>query len=185
MKTDEIDKLFRNIDGDFDLEAPNEGHKARFLEKLKHNQIHRPKENSKNAFLKPLLAIAASIIICFGMFVFLQNKPEASGLASVSQEFSQTQEFFSTAISSELKKLDAQRSPENEVLVADALKQIDVLETNYERLKIDLKESGNDKRVIYAMISNFQSRIDILENVLKTIEDINQLKQSKQNQSIL
>lgn len=57
---------------------------------------------------------------------------------------------------------------------------MELLEKNYENLKIDLKESGNDKRVIYAMISNFQSRIDLLENVLKTIENLKTLKPTTQ-----
>ena len=48
----------------------------------------------------------------------------------------------------------------------------------YEKLKLDLTSSGEDKRVIYAMITNFQNRIDLLENVLEQIEEIKQLKNS-------
>ena len=44
-------------------------------------------------------------------------------------------------------------------------------------LKEDLTISGDDSRVIYAMISNFQSRIEVLQNVLQKIEEIKQLKQ--------
>ena len=182
MKTDKIEELFKNFKDDFDIEIPETGHEQRFLKKLNSNKIHVIEKTSNRSFFKPFMAIAASIIICFGLFVFLQNKPTVNGLASVSPELSQTQDFFTTAITSELNKIKTERSPENEVLVSDALKQLELLEKNYERLKLDLKESGNDKRVVYAMISNFQSRIDILENVLKSIEDIKQFKQSEQNQ---
>ena len=39
----------------------------------------------------------------------------------------------------------------------------------------DLLESGNDKRVIHAMIQNFQQRIDLLSEVLEQIENIKSL----------
>ena len=41
----------------------------------------------------------------------------------------------------------------------------------------DLSESGDDKRVIYAMISNFQNRIDVLQTVIERVDAIKQLKQ--------
>ncbi|MGC1631406.1 MAG: hypothetical protein WA749_04755 [Gelidibacter sp.] len=184
MKEDNLDRLFKNLDNDLDIEMPEDGHEHRFLDKLTSNRNVSDKK-IKRTFYKPFLAIAASIIICFGLFFFLQNKPQENGLASVSPELSQTQDFFTAAITSELNKIRVERSPENELLISDALKQMELLEKNYERLKIDLIDSGNDKRVIYAMISNFQSRIDLLENVLKTIEDIKRLKQVKQNQMTL
>ena len=53
------------------------------------------------------------------------------------------------------------------------------LENEYESLITDLSESGNDQRVIYAMISNFQNRIEILQNTLQQIEIVKQLKNSK------
>jgi septum formation inhibitor-activating ATPase MinD len=60
--------------------------------------------------------------------------------------------------------------------VDDALKQVAILENKYVGLKKDLVQSGNDKRVIYAMISNFQNRINLLQQVIKKIEEIKNLK---------
>lgn len=34
MSKDNLDHLFKNLEGQFDVETPNEGHQARFLEKL-------------------------------------------------------------------------------------------------------------------------------------------------------
>ncbi|HUH28459.1 hypothetical protein [Gelidibacter sp.] len=185
MKTDKLEELFRDLEHEFDIEIPEIGHQQRFFDKL--NSVNK-KENAKAPKRKSftvILSIAASIIVFFGLFIFLQNKMEVNDLASVSPELSQTQDFFTTAISSELNKIKAQRNPENEILISDALKQMELLEKNYERLKLDLKASGKDKRVIYAMISNFQSRIDILENVLKSIENLKEFKQSEQTQMTL
>ena len=106
----------------------------------------------------------------------LQNQPEALDLASVSPELSETQDFFTVTIENELKKLNEERSPLTEQIINDALIQIQILEKDYQNLKTDLIESGQDQRVIYAMISNFQNRIDILNTVLEQIEDVKQLK---------
>ena len=99
-------------------------------------------------------------------------------LASISPEMKETQTFFTNAIALEIDKLQQETSPEFKQLVDDALEQINKLETEYEKLKLDLTSSGEDKRVIYAMITNFQNRIDLLENVLEQIEEIKQLKNS-------
>ena len=79
-------------------------------------------------------------------------------------------------IENELKKLNNERSPLTEQIITDALEQVQLLENDYQNLKTDLTESGSDQRVIYAMITNFQSRIDILNTVLEQIEIIKELK---------
>jgi hypothetical protein len=91
---------------------------------------------------------------------------------------SETQAFFTTAIIQEIATLNNERSPKTETIINDALNQVNILEKEYESLKIDLTESGDDKRVIYAMISNFQNRIDVLQNVLKQIEEVKQLNKN-------
>lgn len=177
MKKDTIDDLFDNLKGEFDIEEPNQGHKLRFLDKLKTNDIVSNDFKKQSGFnWKPFLAIAASIVICFSVFMTLQNEPEAIDLASVSPELSKTQDFFTVTIENELKKLNNERSPLTEQIINDALKQIQLLENEYQNLITDLTESGNDQRVIYAMISNFQTRIAILNTVLEQIKDVQQLK---------
>jgi len=87
----------------------------------------------------------------------------------------ETQEFFTKTIERELFEIKENITPENQALVEDAITQVDVLEKEYKKLKGDLLESGEDKRVIYAMIDNFQNRINLLQNVLEQIEVIKEL----------
>ncbi|WP_431137600.1 hypothetical protein [Psychroserpens mesophilus] len=187
MKKDNIDQLFEKLDTKFDVDTPNSGHQNRFLEKLK--QQHRTDDTSpqqKSNYWKPILAVAASIVLCFSIFTFMQEQePDLKDLASVSPELSKTQDFFTLAIQNELETLETERSPETEELIDDALKQLNVLEKDYEKLKKDLTESGDDKRVVYAMISNFQNRIDVLEHVLQNIEEVKQFKSNASNQNTL
>ena len=74
------------------------------------------------------------------------------------------------------QNLKAENAPGTEAIVEDALTQLEKLETEYKKLQKDLRNSGQDERVIYAMISNFQQRIDLLKQVLDQIENIKSLK---------
>ncbi|MCB0398906.1 MAG: hypothetical protein KDD26_04640 [Winogradskyella sp.] len=177
MEKDAIRDLFEGLRGEFDINKPKHGHENRFLEKL--NTSDKALVDNKkiiNFNWKPFIAIAASVIICLGIFTTINAQPEVMDLASVSPEMSETQDFFTATINAELKKLNNERSPLTEQIITDALNQIELLEKDYQKLKTDLTESNKDQRVIYAMINNFQNRIDILNTVLDQIETIKELK---------
>ena len=175
MKKDNLDTLFNNLKHEFDLEAPTADHEKRFLKKLNRQEL-ADTSKPKNSFWKPFLGIAATLAILVTVFVTTQQKDTVHDLASISPEMAETQNFFTNAIASELTKIKQESNPETKILIADAMMQMQRLEKEYKDLKNDLSESGEDKRVIYAMISNFQNRIDLLQNTLIQIENIKQLK---------
>jgi len=179
MKKDMIDDVFEGLQGQFDIEAPEVNHEQRFLEKLQKQQNKVVDLHKKSSFnWKSFLAIAASITLVIALFIGNQPQEITDDLASVSPEMAETQEFFAATIAQELTKLENVNSPQARLLASDAIKRIELLEKEYEALKKDLKTSGNDKRVIYAMISNFQNRIDILQTVLLQIENVKKLQQN-------
>lgn len=179
MSKDKLDNIFKHLENDFDIEVPSSGHKARFLDKLNNQNNEGTKViKLRTNIWKPVIGIAASIVLLISVSIGLNQKEGVVDLASVSPEMAQTQDFFTASINEELRKLKEESSPEVQVLIQDALKRIQLLEKNYESLKIDLKDSGEDNRVIYAMISNFQNRIDILQSTLEQIEIVKQLKNS-------
>lgn len=177
MKTEnnKLDELFEGLD--FNSEEPSAGHKERFFQKLEQqNSAQKPKVRS---IWLPVLSVAASIALALLLFGNMLNTNQAYGkgdLASVSPEMKETQDFYSALIESELNSIEAEKSPETEAIINDALVQMEKLESEYAKLKKDLLKSGNDKRVIYAMINNFQQRIDLLQEVLDQIENIKSLK---------
>jgi len=181
MKKDSIEKMFKSLEGDFDVYVTPIGHQKRFLDKL--NEREKVSKAKRN-WWKPL-SIAASILILIaaGALFFKQNTSK-SDLASVSPEMQKTQFFFTSTINLELQTLKSFTSPEAKNIIADALIQLDNLEKKYEGLEKDLSESGNDQRVIYAMISNFQRRIELLQQVIEKIEEIKILKTNKHETTI-
>ena len=175
QQKDNLEALFNTLKHEFDVEEPTQDHEKRFLKKLSNRSIaHTPKKTYN--FWKPAIGIAASIAILISVFVGAQQEDITYDLASISPEMAETQNFFTSTIATELIKLEKETNPETKLLISDALMQIERLENEYNTLKEDLSESGEDKRVIYAMITNFQNRIEILESTLKQIDNIKQLK---------
>ena len=178
MKKNTLDELFKDLEGSFDTQKTPEGHQRRFMDRLK--QMEAPVQPAaKRSWWKPL-SIAASIVVIIGLgFMMTQQQEAPMDLASISPEMEQTQNFFTTAINAEIKKLEAFDSPETKALVDDALSKVADLEAAYDKLREDLTISGNDKRVVHAMIANLQNRIDLLEQVVVMVEDLNNLKSEK------
>lgn len=186
MNNEKLDTLFKDLD--FDVLEPSATHESDFLKKLKgQDKDEAPKRGKVIPFWKPLLAIAACLaigILVFGKSILQQTAPN-NDLASVSKEMATTQSFYSTLIASELDKLQEQQTPETKKLVNDTMMQLEILENDYQKLKNDLTESGQDKRVVYAMINNFQQRIALLQTVLETLENINNLKLQDNENNLL
>ncbi len=168
---DNLENIFKEFQNQFDVEEPNIGHFKRFEEKL--NKGTKPNILFK---LWPLIAIAASIILIFGIWVGASFSKSGMELASISSEMGETQNFFVATIEKELATIEKERNPDTEQLISDGLQQLNKLEEEYQALTLELKENTTDKRIIYAMISNFQQRIEVLQNLLIQIEDVKQLK---------
>lgn len=182
MHKDKLDILFKRLEGGFDTEDTPKGHQERFMARLNENQTATRKSNF--GWWKPL-SIAATIVLLITLGLTKGDAtPESADLASVSPEMEQTQSFFTTTINEELETLKALHSPQTQNLVDDTMAQLNALEVEYDQLKVDLVESGNDRRVIYAMISNLQNRVDLLQEVIATIEEIKNFKSNENETTI-
>lgn len=184
MDTNNLDDFFKELD--LDVAEPKDGHQDRFAEKLQKSGYKGNKVGEIRMLWTPFLGAAAAIFIIVMLagtsFGSLINRGD---LAGISPEMKETQQFYTNLIKTELAKLEAANTPETEKLVIDALAQMDKLDLDYEKLKIDLKNSGQDKRVIFAMISNLQQRIDILTSVMEQIEKIKELKNPNNENNII
>jgi hypothetical protein len=72
--------------------------------------------------------------------------------------------------------LKKKETPQSKALINDALKQMEALEKDYENLKQEIIKNGENKQIIYAMITNMQTRISFIKSVLDQVETINKLK---------
>ena len=174
MKDESLEKLFKELEGQFDTEEPMEGHQSRFLDKLGAAQgtisINRKKPTT---WWKPL-SIAASIVLLCALAIGLPNLNSSTEeqLANISPEVSETRLYFTSLIEQQVSELQAASTPETEILVAEALAQLKKLDKNYTKLEQDLIDGGDPNLILSAMINNFQTRISLLKDVMYQIETI-------------
>ncbi|MFD1316665.1 DUF4179 domain-containing protein [Namhaeicola litoreus] len=156
----------------FDREEPPVGHFERFQ-----NRLDKPtKGGSFKGVIKilPWLMAAASILLLVFVSTLNINDTKNAGveLAEVSPEMKETQGFFESTIRKEIALIEKAKNPENQKIIEDGFEQLNKLEENYQKLTLELKESGENKRVIFAMITNFQQRIEVLQTILLQLEEL-------------
>ncbi len=169
-ENDKLDELFKKHQNNWDIEELNANHKDDFLNKL--NQ-----KKSKRNYFTPY-AIAASLILFIGISFFYKSNEKPKKLEFASVETRQTDSIFSVLIQKEFVKIKAKKSPENDIIIADALKEMKILDTDYQNIIIELKNNGENKSIIMALMTNLQTRISFLQNVIQHIEDNEKIKKS-------
>ncbi|MCM5663112.1 hypothetical protein [Galbibacter mesophilus] len=186
-KKDNIEELFEKLEGQWDNEVPNTGHENRFLEKLEANKNnkHTIKKNGSNKWV--WLSIAASVVVLMivGIQFFKSPTDAVNAIAEEPTEVQKTQFYFASIISEEMEKIEAESTPETKKIVSDAMLQIQKLEKDYKKLEEDLANDGNSKKILHAMIINFQTRISLLEDVLDQIEEVKNLNTSNNENQII
>ncbi len=173
---DQLVELFEQLEGQFDLAEPTAGHQERFLEKLGAAQngvaYTKPKGSS---WWRPVM-IAASVALVMGFFVGKSLFSSTPTLQDISPEMAETQVYFTSLIEVELTKVRSEAGPDTQLIVDDAMEQLEKMEADYLQLREELIANGDDRRLIHAMINNFQTRIDLLQNVLIQIDEVKLLK---------
>ncbi|MEN2403004.1 anti-sigma factor [Flavobacterium sp. MC2016-06] len=175
-ENDNLDQLFEKFENQWDVQELNSNHQVNFLNKLN-------KKESKRKYWF-MTAVAASIVLMLGVSIFYKNdKPKEFKFAS--KETKRTDSIFNILIDNELVKLKEKSSPENEQIINDALKQMKVFDADYQKIINELQKNGENKQIIYAMISNLQTRISFLQTVLQRIEENENLKNTTTHEKTL
>ena len=177
MSKDSLDSLFERLQGEFDVVEPQNGHQERFLEKLNQGQGTIALNKKKASWWKPL-SIAASIalVAILGYQAFGPQPNIKQQVVKIAPEVSQTEFYFANLIEQQVEVLKEEKTPETAQLVDDTLTQLQRLDKDYQTLEQDLVNGGDSKIILSAMITNFQTRIDLLKEVLSQIENIKNLK---------
>jgi hypothetical protein len=149
----------------YDIYAPEPGHFERFQSKLNNRK-------KKVNLYKIYLPIAASILLAIGLG-WMNQTP--SDLAQISPELKQTQAFFEGSIQHEISFIETLKGSDDDKIVADGMAKIKQMEAEYQELREELDKVGYNKKIIHAMIMNYQYRMEVLQNIIKQIENTQQL----------
>ncbi len=158
---DKLQQFFS--ENEFEFKEPNTGHLERFERRL-----NKPKKHKKNS--RKWLSVAASIALIFGFWLGSKHQKREFDLADISPKMEEAQNYFLSTIHQEIKTLEKNRSLETEKIIENALEELEELEDDYKTFVRELSKNGSQRRVIGAMIKNYQRRIGILERTLKQID---------------
>lgn len=173
---DSIAEIFKKFENQWDVQELLSNHSERFLIKQKSSK------NTKTAWYP--LPIAVSILLLVGLF-FIFNKAEPTNdFTLVSAETQRTDSIFSAMVQKELMEINKKKSPLNEKIINDALKQMQLMDADYEKIKKELINNGESQQIIYAMIHNFKTRIEFLENVLLQLNNAEKLNTTYHEKTI-
>ncbi len=167
------------------------GHEKRFLKRLDNERFVRKKKSYT------LLKIAATVLIIISVAVFsyknnstteplnttvvskVPKNNKAITLGDLSPDLKKVEDYYETTIHVALYNLEV--SEENKSLVNSYLEQLTTLNSEYEKLNLELNESGPNDQTISALIRNLQLRLQLLQRLRKKI---NQFKTVKNDQTI-
>lgn len=167
-ENDCIDNLFASLEGQWDLYEPSRGHSDRFLDR-------QAQKKKRPVFMIPF-AIAASLVLAFGLFTFYDKATDRpQQIAEMSKQTRETDSVFTSIIKYEVARMKAKESELNKPMIEDALAQLKAMDTDYQRIKSDLAKGGETKQLIHALVANLKTQISFLENVLNQLESNEQL----------
>jgi len=177
MKEDEnIEALFESLAGSFDGEIPRDGHRDRFLGRLREEATGQTKRRDNPWWRNLSIAATIALLLASSVFLFRSEPSLESKVAEISPQASETTRHFAGLVSLQIQELEQMSSPETKPLVDDTLTQLEQLDSDYKKLERDLIQGGDSKLILSAMITNFQTRIDLLREVMERVEEIKQFK---------
>ncbi len=155
----------------WDIEEPLVGHEKRFSEKL---NAFKPKKK-KNYWTA--IGIVASFLLGISILYFTSLSQEKEVVFS--PQVQETHDYFSSILTVEVSNLKKLENPATKMMIKDALLEMERLEKDYESLKIEIRKNGENKQIVFAMITNMQTRISFIKQVLEQVEQLN--SQSNEN----
>lgn len=159
---DKLQDYFSNQD--FDFHEPHSGHMERFQRKL-----NRPKKRQLNW---QWMSVAASLVLGFTFWLGTFTQKQTIDMADISPKMKEVQNYFVSTIYQELQTIEKSRSLETETIIEEALDAIEDLEEDYNVFVKELNNNGDQRKLLNAMVKNYQQRLEILENLLKQIDQI-------------
>jgi len=144
-------------------QEPKLGHQKRFAKKLAHKN-----KREFNSF--PLMKMVASIALILSVFMIGKiSAPDETQLEIASFSL-----YFTSLIEEKSEALERYTSQEERLIILDALSELEELEADATTLIKDLNTGGDSKQIIKAMMVNYHTRLQVLDQLTK---ELNELKQ--------
>ena len=176
-KRDYIEKLIeKNLEALNDNE-PFDGHFQRFDAKLKKLHAEKKKTTFSLIWKTAAAAVLGFFIVSQSINFFTVKEIENSGstltFGSISPECQEVEFYFINTINAGLKDWDKMMQKglipsEEQHLMENEMQEF---EKTFEQLKKDLAVSPNDERVIHAMLEYYQTKLNLIQMIIRKLEE--------------
>lgn len=176
----DIRELFKN--DKITNERMPENHLERFLKKL--DEASPEAKQSKFSWMR----IAASVVVLLGLSLgaFKYFQPQVQGntqeiantktvdtksLGDISPGLKKVEDYYLASINSELSKMTY--TSETKELFDGYLIQLNELDKEYQKLSLELTESGPSELTVNALIDNLKLRLNLLYRLRSKLQEFN------------
>lgn len=122
----------------------------------------------------PLLKIAASIVLIIGVaaFIGLSGIGQGNDMETnyASKELLDIDMHYKNLVSFQVKLVQDHPKLSDEDK-AEFLSFMDDLDAEYEQLRLEMQNNFDNEQVLEAIVSNYKQRIELIENLLRQIND--------------
>lgn len=136
------------------------------------NELEKEEPKVIPLWKSPLIKVAASILILLGVgsFIGLSIFGGAEETQFASKELMDIDMHYKNLVSYQVKLV--QNNPN---LTEDDKKEflsfMDELDVEYKVLRIEMRNNLDNERVLEAIVANYKKRIELIENLLKQLND--------------
>ena len=159
-----------------------ENHQNRFLKKLD-NALPEIQTKPKFGWLNMAASVVVLLGLSFGAYHFFQSKVEATQtlattntietktLGDISPGLKKVEDYYLASINLELSQMKP--TAETKDLFDDYLSQLSDLDDEYNRLSLELTESGPTELTVNALIDNLKFRLNLLYRLRAQLKELN------------
>ncbi len=146
-------------------------------------ELQKDNKTPRRISLWKFTRIAAAIVLLVGLGVVIGRQSSSSEIASVEEsypEFIEAKSYYEFEVNEKLAQL-ARYSHDSSL--DEDMSQLDSF---MEELKMELEEApkGSEEKIINAMITNYQTKLDILEKVLDSAKSANQVNENTKDDEV-
>ena len=175
----DINKIIQENRNTFDSLEPEDGHFARFEDKLK--DFHTKKNTFSIGYLLKA-AVVAILVVLSGLWVYdnfnAQSINNGIALRDVSPEYNEVEIYYTQLVNQKYKELNQCQfidSTQKSIL----MQELTEMDKMYENLKKDLTTNPGDERVINAMIQHYQLKVEVMSQILQQLEQAKNINKQK------
>jgi len=182
----DLGDLIKNNKAFFDNSEPQNGHFERFEAKLK-------AESKKKRFLPKTIvflrvASIAILVVLSSLWLlerFEDTKKDISiALGEISPEYKEVEFYYTRLYDSKIEEFNKVKEIDPE-LEAELLKnEFQELDSIYKALQKELGANKEDERIINAMIGYYQTKIEILNQIIFQLNNVKEINESEQKDKI-